>query len=88
MLNCLNTTFTFGKKAKHNFINKKFRCRPIHAHSFFQFRARVTFGESRGCSSPRKARNTSRSTAISDSFNIAGICSIRWSGLTFWALWI
>jgi len=46
MLNYLNTTFTFGKQSKDNFINRKFQCRP--AYSFIHFCARFFFGESRG----------------------------------------
>jgi len=36
MLNYLNTTFTFGKQNKDNFINRKFQCRPANSfiHSF------------------------------------------------------
>ena len=30
MLNYLNTTFTFGKQAKDNFINRKVQCRPTY----------------------------------------------------------
>jgi len=30
MLNYLNTTFTFGKQTKDNFINRKVHCRPTH----------------------------------------------------------
>ena len=64
MLNYLNTTFTFGKQITDNFINRKVQCRPTY--SFTHFRARVSYGESRGDSSPRMTGNTSRSTALSD----------------------
>jgi len=66
MLTYLNKSFTFGKQTKDNFINRKVQCRRT-THSFTHFRARFSFGESRECSSPRRTRNTSRSTAISDS---------------------
>jgi len=65
MLIYLNTTFTFGKQIKHNFINRKVECRPTY--SFTHFRARFTYGESRGGSSPRMTGNNPRSTALSDS---------------------
>jgi len=42
-------------------------CLGLRVHSFTHFCARFSFGENRGGSSPRKKRNTSRSTAISDS---------------------
>ena len=41
MLNCLNTTFTFGKQTKENFINRKVQRRPSHSFIFvptFRFR--------------------------------------------------
>jgi len=66
MHNYLNTTFTFGKQTKDNFINRKFQCRPTY--SFTHFGARFSFGESHGGSSPRRTRNTSWSTA----------CNFRW----------
>ena len=36
MLNYLNTTFTFVKQTKDNFINRKIQCRPTYSftHSF------------------------------------------------------
>jgi len=34
MLNHLNTTFTFGKQTKDNFINRKVQCRPSHSFIF------------------------------------------------------
>jgi len=69
MPNYLNTTFTFGKQTKDNFINRKVQCRSTHSftHSFAHSRACFFFGESHGGSSPRRTRNISRSTAISDS---------------------
>jgi len=65
MLNCFNTTFTFGKQTKDSFINRKFQCRRSY-YSLSHFRSRFSFGESRGGGSPRRTRNTSRSTVISD----------------------
>jgi len=47
-------------------MNKKFQCR-LHTHWETQFWARLSFGEIRRSSSPRRTRNTSRSTSISDS---------------------
>jgi len=41
MLNCLNTTFTFGKQTKENFINRKVQRRASHSFIFvptFPFR--------------------------------------------------
>jgi len=37
MLNYLNTTFTFGKQTKDNFINRRVQCRPTYSfiHSFW-----------------------------------------------------
>jgi len=46
MLNYLNTTFTFGKQIKDNFINRKVEYRPTY--SFTHFRASFSYGESRG----------------------------------------
>ena len=68
ILNYLNTTFAFGKQTNDNFINRKFQFRL--AYSCTHFHASFTFGESRGGSSPRMTRNTSRSREISD--NSAG----------------
>jgi len=65
MLNYLNATFTFGKQTKDTFMTRKFQCGPTY--SFTNFCARFCFGESRGGSSPRRARNISWSTAISHS---------------------
>ena len=65
MLNYLNMTFNVGKQIKHNFINRKVKCRPTCL--FTHFRARVSYEESRGSSSPRMTGNISRSTALSDS---------------------
>ena len=65
MLNYFNMTFTFGKQIKNNFINRKVECRSTY--SFTYFRARFSYGESRGGSSLRMTGNTSRSTALSDS---------------------
>jgi len=68
MLNYLNKTFTFGKQTKDNFINTVESCNVgLHPQSFTHFRAHFPFGVSRGGSSPRRTRNTSRSTAISHS---------------------
>jgi len=66
MLNYLNTTFTFDKQTKDNFINRTVQCIGLNTHSFARFRAGCFIGENRGGSSPR-TRNTSRLTAISDS---------------------
>jgi len=49
MLPCFNTTFTFDKQTEDNYINRKFQC----PSSFIHFRARFSFGEDRGGSSPR-----------------------------------
>ena len=65
MLIYLNTTSIFCKQTKDNFINRMVQCRPTY--SITHFRASFSFGEIRGGSSPTKTRNTSRSTAISDS---------------------
>ena len=47
MLNHLNTTFTFSKQSKDNFIKRKFQYKP--AYSFIHyFCARFFSGESRG----------------------------------------
>ena len=48
MLNYLNTTSTFGKQTKDNFINRKFQCRPTYSliHSFSC--SLCLWGESRG----------------------------------------
>ena len=46
IFNYLNTTFTFGKHTKDNIVNRKGQCRL--AYSFIHFRARRSFGESRG----------------------------------------
>ena len=66
MLNYLNTTLTFGKQTKDTFINRNFHCRPRYSfvHSFS---CPLFPGESRGGNIRRRTRNTSRSTAISDS---------------------
>jgi len=66
MLNYFSTTFTFGKQTKDKFINQ-FEYVGVHTHSFTHFRALFSIGEIRGGSSPRRTRNTSRLTAISDS---------------------
>jgi len=66
MLNCLNTTFTFGKQTEDTFINRNFHCRPTYSF-IHSFSCPLFLGESRGRSSPRRTRNTSLSTAISDS---------------------
>jgi len=66
MLDYLNTTFTFDKQTKDNFINRTVQCIGLNTHSFARFRAGCFIGENRGGSSPR-TRNTSRLTAISDS---------------------
>jgi len=48
MLNYLNTTFTFGKQTKDNFINRKVQSRPTYSfiHSFWCLL--FVCGESRG----------------------------------------
>jgi len=63
MLNYLNTTFTFGKQAKDNFINRNIQCRLTYKF-IYSFSCPVSLGESRGDSRSRRTRNTSRSTAI------------------------
>ena len=63
MLNYLNTTCTFGK---HISWIEMFNV-DLHTHSFTQFRAHFSFGESRVDNRSRRTRNTSRSTAISTS---------------------
>ena len=67
MLDYLNTTFTFGKQTKDNFINSKVQiCWCIYSF-IYSFSCPLFLRESRGGSSPRRTRNTSRSTKISES---------------------
>jgi len=54
MLNYLNTTFTFGKQTKDNFINTKVQSRPTYSST--HFRTRFSFGESREDSRPRMTK--------------------------------
>jgi len=65
MLNYLNTTFTFGKQTKNNFINRKVQCRSTYSF-LHSFSCQLFSWKSGGDSSPRWTRNTSRATAISD----------------------
>jgi len=66
MLNCWNTTFTFGKWTKDNFINRTVQCRRTCSFIYSFSGPLFLFRESWG-SSLRRTRNTSRSTPISDS---------------------
>jgi len=65
-LNHLNTTFTFGKQTKDTFINRNSQCRPTYSFIHL-FSCPIFLGKSRGGSSTRRTRNTSRSRAISGS---------------------
>ena len=48
MLNYLNTTFTFGKQTKWNFINRKVQCRPTYAFHLLIFVPAFPFGRAVG----------------------------------------
>ena len=48
MLNYLNTTLTFGKQTKDNFISRKVQCRPTHSFIFSFSCPLFLRGESRG----------------------------------------
>jgi len=61
MLNYLSTTFIFGKQTKNNINIERFNA-GLHVHSLIFVLAFPFWG--RGGSSPRRARNTSRSTEI------------------------
>ena len=65
-LNCLNMCIHFGKQTKDNIINRMVQCRPTHSF-IYSLSCPLSFGEIRGDSSPRRARNNARSTAIPDS---------------------
>ena len=73
MLKCLNTTFTFRKQTKDNFINRKVQCR-CTCSFIYSFSCPLFLFRESG-SSHTRTRNSPRSTAISDSS--AGSTPIR-----------
>jgi len=48
MLNYLDTTFTFGKQSKDNFINRKFQFRPAYSFIHWFLCQLYLWRESRG----------------------------------------
>jgi len=47
MINCLNTTFTFGKQTKDSFINRKFQYKPTYSFTHLFLCPILLWGESR-----------------------------------------
>jgi len=67
MLNYLNTTFPCVKQTTDNFLNRRVQDRRTYSFIYSFWCPLFLWGKSGESSSPRRTRNTSRSTAISDS---------------------